>query len=230
MNEVINSIMMALPITFCWTRIGIEAGQSLQSIFHRKEQERAANGGLFFWGIGNAIGPSLAELLRCCPQPEVIFSSIQCAARPADVNPVNVVAWTKAECLDGSTFELPSSALITSRSDPRNPKSTHYALVCSSSTPLTAGSAVDTLDIGHLENLLTGRPVGASQVTAVVRRLEQGDAPIRTYRAVLRARLEAPFFLRLRSPIFLSQKDGMQGWDSVVGDIWAEKLSNSAGV
>ena len=214
---------MSLPLAFCWTRIGVEAGQSLESICRRKEEERAANGGMFFWGIGNAVGPSIAEFVRCCPQPEVIFSPIKSAPRPVDANPENVVAWTTAECLDGSRFELPAHALITSRFDVTNLRSAHYALVCSSETPIIPANDWGTIDIGDLENLLTGRPVGASQVTAVVRRvLGAVHPPVRTYSVILRARLAAPFFLRLRNPIFLPGKGEIQSWDSAVTDTWAK--------
>jgi hypothetical protein len=217
---------MTLPTAFCWTRVGVEAGQSLHSIFNRKEQEREANRGLFFWGIGNAIGPSMATLVRRCREPEAIFSPIKSAAKAIDVNPDTVAAWTRAECLDGSAFELPAQTLITSRLDASNPKSSHYALVCSSDKPLTQSTDGGTIDIGDLANLLTGRPVGASQVTAVVRRLEREGVPIRRYGIVLRARLIAPFFLRLRNPILLSREDRMQSWDSSVGDTWADALES----
>ncbi len=110
-------MIMSLPFAFCWTRVGVEAGQPLESIFRRKEEERAANGGLFFWGIGSAIGPSIAELVRQSPQPEVMFSPIKSAARSVDAKPESVVAWTSAQRFDGSKFVLPAQALITSRFD-----------------------------------------------------------------------------------------------------------------
>ena len=43
---------MSLPDHFCWTRYGTEAAQPIQNIFGRKEEERHANAGVFFWGIG----------------------------------------------------------------------------------------------------------------------------------------------------------------------------------
>ena len=216
-------MIMSLPFAFCWTRVGVEAGQPLESIFRRKEEERAANGGLFFWGIGSAIGPSIAELVRQSPQPEVMFSPIKSAARSVDVKPESVVAWTSAQRFDGSKFVLPAQALITSRFDSSKPKGAHYALVCSSDTPLDIPKDYGTLDIGGLVNLLTGRRVGASQVTAVVR---QAGAPVptRRYNVVLRAKLEAPFLLRLGSPVFLSGKGDKETWDSVVRDTWTARL------
>jgi len=214
---------MALPGVFCWTRMGAEAGQSLESILQRKDAEREANGGLFFWGIGNAIGPSVRELLKCDPEPEVIFSPIKSRARREDTSPTAVVAWTQAEGVDGTPFDLPSRALITSRLDLAAPKSTHYALVCAAAAPLTMAGAGGVVDIGELENLLTGRPIGASQVTAIVRR-RKGRAVAREYNVVLRARLVPPYFLRLRDPILLPRERDAQEWQSVVANVWASVL------
>lgn len=219
-------MQMTLPTEFCWTRIGVEAGQSLESIFRRKNQERAANDGLFYWGIGNAIGPSMAELVRRCSDPEVVFSPIKSAPRSADVTPESVVAWTNAVGFDGSPYALPQHALITSRLNLKNPKKAHYALVCAAETTL-APTNIATVDIGDLENLLTGRPVGASQVTAVVRHSRKKRTEIRTYSAVLRVKLKAPFLLRLQSPIRLTE-DCSQPWDHVVTEFWTQKLSIGA--
>jgi hypothetical protein len=217
-----NFYGVSLPVAFCWTRVGSEAGQSLGSILQRKEAERASNDGLFFWGIGNAIGPSVRELLRCYPRPEVIFSPIKSRPRKEDANPRQVAVWTKAERLDGSTFELPQRALITSRFDVAAPRAVHYALVCSTNAPLTAASA-GVLDVAEVENLVTGRPVGASQVTAVVRRRKREDNLSREYDVLLRAKLTPPFFLRLLDPILLPS-DQTEGWEANVANVWAEVL------
>lgn len=214
---------MALPGVFCWTRVGAEAGQSLASILQRKDAEREANGGIFFWGIGNAVGPSIRELLRCAHEPEVIFSPIKSRPRQEDTSPTAVVAWTRAEDVDGTAFDLPARALITSRLDLTAPKSSHYALVCATQAPLTTTLPSDVLDVGELENLLTGRPIGASQVTAIVRR-RAGRTLSREYHVALRARLVPPYFLRLRDPIPLPQERDAADWESVVAAVWASVL------
>src|SRR2546427_2240867 len=123
---------MPLPACFCWMRFGTEAGQSIEQILGRKEEERLANEGLFFWGIGNALGPSMTELLRRTDVPGVLFSPIRSAPRPIDVAPGAVSAWTEAEGLAGQRYQLPSRALITSRFDASSPRDSHYALVCQS--------------------------------------------------------------------------------------------------
>src|ERR1700761_2672202 len=90
-----------VPQCFVWTKFGTEAGQSISDILLRKERERSANGGVFYWGIGNAVGPSILELLRKSDEPEVLFSPIKSTPRRDDVTPQRVVAWTAAAGLNG---------------------------------------------------------------------------------------------------------------------------------
>jgi hypothetical protein len=136
----------ALPGFFCWTRIGPEAAEPIQGILRRKEQERVANGGVFLWGIGNAVGPSLSELL-----------------------------------------------------DPHAPNKSHYALVCRTNVPLGSTVERDQIPIQALTNILSGRRIGASQVTAVVQHSgERADGT--RYVVTMRANLVYPYMIRLRDP------------------------------
>lgn len=212
---------MALPEFFCWTRFGTEAGQPIEQIFARKEQERIANQGVFFWGIGNAIGPSLLELLRRSQTPEAVFSPIQSAPRMEDASPSSVVAWTKAETLSGEEYRLPEHSLITSRFDPLKPKSRHYALVCYSTTRITIGPSSEQIHFGALRNLLTSRPVGASQVTAVVHMAASGgNRKNATYDIAFRAQLAPPYFVLLGGPVPLGHSQASGCWAEIVRQTW----------
>lgn len=186
-----------------WTRFGTEAGQSISDILRRKEKERAANGGVFYWGIGNAVGPSILELLRRADEPEVLFSPIKSAPRKEDVLPEAVVAWTAAEGLDGEPHRLPVWSLITSRFNIGRPR--HHALVCKSEfsfadETLVATENVERIAISELTNLVTGRPLGASQVTAVVQRGVRAGLSLAEYDVSFRARLVPPYFVQLSEP------------------------------
>ncbi len=189
----------ALPRSFCWTRFGTEAGETIESILARKEAERRVNGDVFFWGIGNSVAPALAELVRRVSAPEVLFSPIKSRPRQVDVEPANVVRWTSAETLSGDPFKLPEHASITSRWDPERPPRGHYALVCSSSGPLKIEDA-GRLSFSALRNLRSGAPLGASQVTAVVHRADTGQGS-GDYPVAFRAALVAPYFVRLREAV-----------------------------
>lgn len=194
-----NDIQSTIPDIFCWTRFGTEAAEPIEHILERKERERRWTSGVFYWGVGNSVASSIAELVRRRDRPAVLFSPIKSRPRPIDVSPPALVMWQVAETPDGERFDLPTSVLVTSRGRAATARP-HYALVCSSEYPLVLGD-VGRLSIGALRNLLSGRPVGASQVTAVVK--YDGDVSLRghQYRVSIRAALVPPYFVRLHEPI-----------------------------
>src|SRR5215213_2903772 len=193
--------LRALPDAFCWTKFGTEASESVERILLRKEGERLANGGVFLWGIGNAIGPSIVELARHIQRPHVFFSPIKSRPRRRDVTPPAVVAWTSATAADGSHFALPPHSLVTSSYDPASPKCCHYALICFTEVPLSDGRLPLTVEFDSLRNLRTGRPLGSSQVTAVVRRGPPTARGGRRYNVALHARLIEPYLVRLTQAV-----------------------------
>jgi hypothetical protein len=190
---------MAIPEVFCWTKYGSEAGEGFSQILERKERERQGNGGTFLWGIGNALGPSISILLEKSERPRLVFSPIRSAPRHCDVAPDYIARWTRAETMSGDTYLLPTHSVVTSRSSAQGPSRAHYALVCYSPRPLQLEPDPETLAFGELRNLLSGRPLGASQVTAVVsRNVKESIGSL--YRATLMVELCAPYFVRLKEP------------------------------
>jgi hypothetical protein len=188
---------------FCWTRFGTEAGEPVDRILERKELERHANRDIFYWGIGNSVAPGIAELLRRCDRPEVLFSPIKSRPRYVDARPSSIVAWTAGETLFGERIVLPPAVRVTSRVDLSVPHP-HYALVCASQHPLVLAD-LGHLTFGALRNLLSGNAVGASQVTAIVRYIDYSAAGGLHYPVALRANLVPPYFLRLHDPVTIRQ-------------------------
>ena len=183
-----------LPSSFCWTRFGTEAGEAIDAILARKEVERVANGGLFLWGIGNSVAPGLVELVSREASPALLFSPIRSRPRKIDVSPPHVCLWTGGETLGGDRYQLPDSVRVTSGS--REPGAgRHYALVCHSDNPLQL-SDLGTVDFSALRNLVSGRPLGVSQVTAVVSN-DPGTIGGTQYAVSLQATLVPPYFVRL---------------------------------
>lgn len=192
---------MPLPRLFCWTRFGTEAGEPIEDILRRKEEERHLNGGVFLWGIGNAIGPSLLELIRLDPNPQVIFSPIRSSPKTVDVSPEQVAVWAWGETLWGEPFTLPEYSVVTSRFALTASQKRHYALVCHSDSPLSFEESLETIPFGALRNLCSGRLVGASQVTAIVSQTTQDVRSGPEYRVAIRASLVYPYFLQLQGPV-----------------------------
>lgn len=216
---------MPVPDCFVWTRFGTEAGQSIADIVRRKEDERAANGGVFYWGIGNAIGPSMIKLLRQLDAPEVLFSPIKSSPRKQDVAPESIVAWTAASGLDGEPYRLPARSLITSRFN--RERSRHYALVCKSDTRLqdlfASSTSADKIQFSELRNILSGRPLGSSQVTAVVQRQSANAATGPQYDVSLKAKLVPPYLIHLSGPKPISTTAGnFCDWTNAVTELWRD--------
>lgn len=195
-----------MPEVFCWTKFGTEAGEVPNAIFERKEIERRRNGGVFLWGIGNSIRPSLAMLLSATRQPEVLFSPMKTVAAKKDSRPSDLMMWCDGVGYDGLPYKLPEASLVTSRRDHVNPSSRHFALVCHRDSPLLAASdPACGVSLDGLRNLKTGTPLGASQVTSVVRHITSpADAGPR-YPVVTRARLVYPFLVRLTGGMAVPQ-------------------------
>lgn len=185
----------AFPTLFCWTRFGTEAGEPIGSILNRKEIERLANDGVFYWGIGNSVAPGIASLLERATTPEVLFSPIKSRPRPVDVAPETVVRWREATTIAGDRITIPETVRVTSR-----PSRAHYALVCAATEPLEVGH-LGRLRFSELRNLVSGHPLGTSQVTAVVsREIEAVAGRDDGYVVALRASLVEPYFVRLAAP------------------------------
>jgi hypothetical protein len=187
----------AIPDVFCWTRFGTEAGETIEEILERKEQERLDNDGVFFWGIGNSVAPGMAALLECSDRPEVLFSPIRGKPRAIDRVPAARFAWTAGHDLNGQRFELPPTARVTSGGPAGGSGRPHYALVCTASSPLSIDSGDAELDFLALRNLVSGNPLGVSQVTAMVRSIKGQSLSDMRYRVAMRAELAPPYFVRL---------------------------------
>jgi hypothetical protein len=195
---VLSSLQaQTIPDAFCWTRFGTEAGETIEEILERKEQERRDNDGIFFWGIGNSVAPGMAALLERSDRPEVLFSPIRGKPRTMDRAPAARFTWAAGSDLGGYRFELPRTALVTSGGPPGGPGRPHYALVCTSSSPLSIDSGDAELDFLALRNLVSGNPLGVSQVTAVVRAIKGQVPSDMRYRVAMRTELAPPYFVRL---------------------------------
>jgi len=188
----------------CWSRMQAEAGQALVDIVSRKELERSAGGGLFCWGVGNAPPVITAALAKLNQPVQAIFSIMKSRPKLADAQPARVVVWRKFFDQEGILRSLPRHVLITSRADSaKGPKTRHFALMCYSDRGLGLqnGRAFDPSAFRNAGG--AGAPVGASQVTALLRRVSKSNE-VADYEVNLSAWLTAGYWVRLADPTELS--------------------------
>ncbi|MGZ3273516.1 MAG: hypothetical protein ACXU82_17400 [Caulobacteraceae bacterium] len=189
-----------------WSRMQAEAGQDLSAIVARKECERVASGGVFCWGVGNAPSRAMPALARSRSDVDVVFSIMKSRPKAADANPDGLVVWRSY--FDGLGVErpLPAACLVTSRAGTgTKPKETHYALMCTSGSPLVLGD-FGAFDHRAYRNVSeAGGAIGASQVTALLKRAE-AEHGVAEYRINLRAKLTLGYWVRLGNPLDLDPK------------------------
>jgi hypothetical protein len=187
----------------CWSRMQAESGQELSAILERKELERRAGGGVFFWGIGNPPPRAIAGLAKLRAPVGVIFSVMRSKPKSVDVSPEAVLLWTHYLDIGGMRRPLPPGAVVTSRSSTaKGDKRVHFALMCHSSYPLSMG------DYGPFDHLAyrnlseAGGTIGASQVTALVKKVTRYGSDAR-YRVNLEASLVGSYWVKLVDPVLL---------------------------
>jgi hypothetical protein len=85
--------------------------------------------------------------------------------------------------------------------------------------------------LGSLRNLVSGRKVGASQVTAIVERTLDAAENTSQYSVSMRARLVPPFFVKLTEHVIISDEfeDATQvkNWPCAVERRWSKKSAGS---
>lgn len=210
-EEILLGCSDEIPEIFCWTKMGSEAGQSLDAILRRKELERQAGNGMFAWGIGNSLGTSAELARKFSPSREVnvLFTPMKSAPKSTDENPSNLLLWLAYLQRDGRVVDLPGHVLVTSRGG--SGKRVHYALLCRSDAAIIDQVDGSTFDAVYATNLASSNPIGASQVTSIVRYDQQNggwtknQSPLKKpYRVAFRAKFSGEGFVRLTHPIVLS--------------------------
>ena len=151
---------------YVWSKAGPESGQPIEAILDRKEAERRAGSGTFFWGHATSLGPDVYTALRDGGgEIGLYFTEISSRPRLKDVWPTGVRLWTHYLDGTGNRYEIPPWAIVTSSEHGRP---THRALLCRSEAPLNDPSP-GLLDPATCATYRNGKPPGASQVTALVR-------------------------------------------------------------
>lgn len=151
----------------CWTKMQAVAGEPLDFIIFRKEHERErTEDGTFFWGVGNSPGKAREKIMAAKVPIPIIFSIQLARPQKKDMSPDSnrVFVW-KAYINSKKKKEfLPEGVLVTSRREP------YYALKCQLKDPLRLCYG-KPFDPSAFKNVGTNKPLGASQVTSLIRRV-----------------------------------------------------------
>ncbi len=202
----------------CWSRMQAEAGQALDDIVRRKELERQAGDGVFFWGVGNPPARLTSVLAKTHHPVSAIFSIMKSKPKSSDVAPGRTVIWQTYIDRDGLKRDVPRHVLVTSRGDTnKGSKRSHYALICFSEAPLVIerGCPFDPKAYRNTGEL--GKPIGASQVTALLQPVRR-ESNASAYEVNLRAKLHDSYWVRLEDPAELDvslMPDALGAVDSV---------------
>jgi hypothetical protein len=208
-----------IPELFCWAKVGAQSGEGLAAIICRKELERQAGGGTFYWGVGNSVGPAITELAVDGRHPAVVFSRMRAATAKPEGEPGALLLWRACLDREGKVQALPEHVVVTSRApaDPDTPPRPHYALVCSTDEPLSAEEK-GVMRFNELINYTSGRPLGYSHVTTLVKRRSAGaprGGP--DYPVLMVAALQPPYVVQLQDPLLLPLDVGMCLGSSAAG-------------
>lgn len=188
----------------CWSRMQAESGQALDVIIARKEIERRVGGGLFLWGVGNPPAVIAHALARMKIPVRAIFSIMKSRPKMVDVAPAQTFVWRRYIDAQGVNRPLPPHALVTSRGHSAGgAKRRHYALMCRSEEPLTVRRGEIFSPSAFRNASGAGARVGASQVTALLRRVSH-DALDSDYETNLSAWLTESYWVRLADPLQLN--------------------------
>jgi hypothetical protein len=222
---VVKEGKRTFPRAFCWTKMGDEAGQNLNGIIARKDAERELGDGVFFWGIGSALGPRFWKFVAETRNPLVLFSPMKSRPKLIDSRPERVFAWRSYVDKSGSKHLLPKHAFVTSRGTTTlSKKSYHYALVCKRERCLL-GDEWPLLRWNTLRNF-EGQKLGFSQVTAVVEQADKSQVAGPSYEVMFSASLVPPYYVTLSDPVelpmsFIKKFDRFwetRGWEDLYKD------------
>ncbi len=197
--------------------MGDEAGQPLSMILSRKEEERKRGNGIFFWGIGTALGSKVWAFIDSTQNPLAIFSPMKSKAQKSDIDPDLIFAWTSYMDKMGHKRAMPDHALVLSRGNSLTKvKQKHYALVCRKDTPLLDEKWPD-LNWSKLCNFMGESKVGNSQVTALVESRDWTHDKDRIYDVLFGAELVEPYYITLVDPVVFPKGIFPEGDGSYLG-------------
>jgi hypothetical protein len=179
-----------------------ESGETLEHIIARKEKERVAGNGLFFWGVGTPPARAIPEIVRTNQKTSVVFSTMLSKPKLIDSSPSAVYRWRCYWGLDGHVHSIPETTLVTSRQSGKR-----YALICYADSPISLTDLGPFLPKFY-RNVRSNAPPGASQVTSLLKYVGglEGPSAFREslgYRINMVAELSGDYWVSLADPVLV---------------------------
>ncbi len=148
---------MNLPRAFCWQRIGPYSEQSTRLVVYRKNLERLAGDGEYWWGHGiggicDSIDPHLINAVKQSERPpKVLFSPMKDEEDVHKRKQGRRIIF-EAETMDGTRYELPPHVIMTRTLDDKRP---YFALICSSPEPLNPAPnrIIERIDVTNYRSI-----------------------------------------------------------------------------
>ena len=200
-----------IPDKFVWTKMGFDAGETLENIVRRKELERRSGEGafenVFWWGVGESRGEAIRKhLVDEVENPEILFSKMLSDSQQRDKKDGLSLIWRSYLDNEGNERPIPDHVIVHSRLT-----GSHRAIVCRSRRPLklSRGNPFYKSELLNLKKDGTvGGVPGDSQTTSVVCYSQNSKGRIeRQYHDDLRADLVDPYFVELACPRCLTETE-----------------------
>ena len=221
-------------IPFVCSVVGGDAGEDLQHIVVRKEAERRAGNGEFWWGLSASLGPRVeAKAQQNQGTLPALFSKSKAA------NPISnsVRVWNNWRGVLSPKIHhgrIPNHVIVTSGYDPNsktNRSDNHYALVCHSNGQLALGSH-GFCDLTHCQTIPNRKRI---KYLVGARLLEKTQTPLISTHGIaspgcrsiaFEANLIGHCYVKLEAPRVLTQVELDRLRQYRAGDDWCA-LANS---
>ena len=210
--------------SFVWSEIGLDAGETPEHIIVRKEAERVAGAGEFWWGLGASLGVSVEVMAqRNGGTLPALFSKSKGIETQQNSEVRIWNAWRSVLHPD-QQGRIPGHIIVTSGHDPKK-RQTRFALICRSAVELALGT-VGFCELDQCRTVRGGRQrVDALRGAQLLTKREplispHGSPSQSVYRIAFKATLVGHCYVQLENSRALTQAELNNLLQFQPGDDW----------
>lgn len=210
-------------VSFVWNEIGFDAGETPEHVVIRKEAERLAGSGEFWWGLDAPLGITVEVHAE---QNRGVLPALFSKSRSSTVRQRQQVRiWDTWRSLlhPQQHGRIPDHVVVTSGHDAGR-RQTRYALTCHSAVNLSFG-AMGFCNLAECHSLKNGGRVNALRGAQVLRKGEplispRGPASESVYSIAFKATVVGHGYVLLENFRVLTQADLQSLLQFNAGDDW----------